>query len=1489
MPRVPQSYNNTTPVEKFDNTAYDAVELVAQNIDAVIAAAGGVDVMSLYLGAYDTEPTQGHDGEPLVSGNFYLDTTSSSLKYWDAENSVWIESDVDAVVSAAQDAIAAKNAAEGAQEAAEAASNVAINEATNASSSASAASNSASNAATSAINANDSAQAASGSATSASQASTAAQNSENAASTFADESSASATNSENSATAAAASESNAASSAVSAANSASQAEAAFDNFDDMYLGRKTSEPTVDNDGNPLQVGASYWHDNGDDTGEQRFWNGATWESPELTATQAAQAAVVARDDAQISETNAQNSANAAGADANAAGNSATDAANSASAAAASESGAEGFKDEAETAQGIAQSAANAAGVSESNAATSETNALASENKAEQWAEEAEDTEVEPSKYSAKHWAAKAADSAGDVSWKVHTRGEAELNQMREQNKDARAASGYDHYGKSFNATDIINEGMCVPESHTATWANQIALGTYSNATARIGTSETDFPVSCIAGFISNIIGISRSDGFIMNSGSFVKFPDAPNGTVIYESTGNARGTGLRTLDFTVDVDPKYGDVATDTNEAVARAFEGRVLNGDFRRDVESWRAVQGAVLEVTNGVARITESSSSSDPYIGQNISVSEGEELELGFSFNNRSLSYAHMYVEIAYGGTASHFSYTATQLGYHKVRFTVPADTNDIADIRIRVGNTTSGWLETSGMSIRRLTEEVVIDRHDMFGGEFFLEEVSQTNPYVYPKGMIQSQVTAMNGITAVRSNRPDTYYAVYPGDTGSSGLGVDFWAATDQEKIDMVSDYSNNIFLLKDGRLCQWRMRQRTCPSVGNGGWKRDDQSIDPSIRSRYGLTAGRDSSAPQGYLDTVPAYGTAYWTPTNGTTSWQVDNPNNGVFKPSGGYGGAPFGGMFGECYFHVWGVVRRLNQGGYHPSHNTLGTRSFRATSLVGAYWHTLSPSARPKSTADCFRVGDNEGEVHPDSGDIDAGTSGAKSGRQDDRRFDAIYAGGDGGVNDYRLPSWDMSSKEEASKVFQKVVAGTYRGEEELAYMSSFVVNQTVSSASTGFILVPQAAVQGDTSWIPNGTGSSAAIACSGNAVIEGVSYKINRVYYNTTRTEYAFEVLQGLDTSVGDSVNIVFGYFNGSSVSGKFQMVDVFADPADILNIPELSNGWQGGWAGIPGSAPNGDVDFTRKNVGGTPTRTYWTGSGWSTGAMPNYDSKLNGSTRNWSSTAGYTYMFFYTAFAKQTKEADNAPVLNGSEGLGVVKQLGSYLTNFGSLFAESLMGKVITSSVTDSAITGELTVLELPFRAHQGMVGTGSSRPLKHSPISLEAVNNESPAVKAMWYQTANHQQVSLNFAWNEMVYTPFSHSDVVVITPSSAFSAQAGDVGKLNGFDNPAFDHLYVRFSSATSGTWSAATFVNYGIYDNRIKNMAAGGTETTSYQPFGGVLDGWGDESMLRVTGNTSTYTNLNDETCLSGTATLSKPIGYTKNQARVGEQDEGVDL
>jgi len=128
--------------------------------------------------------------------------------------------------------------------------------ATNAGNSATAAGTSETNAATSATTATTQAGNASTSATNASNSASAAATSE--------------TNAGNSATAAATSATNAAASLASMGSNVTQAQtaatnaaASFDAFDDIFLGAKSSVPTVDNDGDALQTGALYFNTTSD--------------------------------------------------------------------------------------------------------------------------------------------------------------------------------------------------------------------------------------------------------------------------------------------------------------------------------------------------------------------------------------------------------------------------------------------------------------------------------------------------------------------------------------------------------------------------------------------------------------------------------------------------------------------------------------------------------------------------------------------------------------------------------------------------------------------------------------------------------------------------------------------------------------------------------------------------------------------------------------------------------------------------------------------------------------------------------------------------------------------------------------------------------------------------------------------------------------------------------------------------------------------------
>jgi hypothetical protein len=184
-------------------------------------------------------------------------------------------------------AIAAQAAAEAAQAAAELAETNAETAETNAETAETNAETAETNAETAATNAASSASAASTSATNASNSASAASTSATNASNSASAASTSATNASNSASAASTSASNASTSASNAATSATNAAnaqtaaetardqtlTAYDNFDDRYLGAKTSDPSVDNDGNALVAGALYFNSS---LGSMKVYTGSVW-------------------------------------------------------------------------------------------------------------------------------------------------------------------------------------------------------------------------------------------------------------------------------------------------------------------------------------------------------------------------------------------------------------------------------------------------------------------------------------------------------------------------------------------------------------------------------------------------------------------------------------------------------------------------------------------------------------------------------------------------------------------------------------------------------------------------------------------------------------------------------------------------------------------------------------------------------------------------------------------------------------------------------------------------------------------------------------------------------------------------------------------------------------------------------------------------------------------------------------------------------------
>jgi len=203
-----------------------------------------------FLGTKASDPTLDNDGNALVEGSIYYNSTTNEVKFYNGSS--W-------------DAPATQ----------------ASSSATSAASSASSASTSASNASTSATNAANSATTAGTQATNASNYATAASTSASNAATSESNASTSASNAASSASTATTQASNASNSATSAAASAASAAASYDNFDDRYLGPKASDPTLDNDGDALINGALYFNTT---SNVIKYYDGTSWSPVEAVDT-----------------------------------------------------------------------------------------------------------------------------------------------------------------------------------------------------------------------------------------------------------------------------------------------------------------------------------------------------------------------------------------------------------------------------------------------------------------------------------------------------------------------------------------------------------------------------------------------------------------------------------------------------------------------------------------------------------------------------------------------------------------------------------------------------------------------------------------------------------------------------------------------------------------------------------------------------------------------------------------------------------------------------------------------------------------------------------------------------------------------------------------------------------------------------------------------------------------------------------------------------
>ncbi len=646
-----------------------------------------------------------------------------------------------------------------------------------------------------------------------------------------------------------------------------------------------------------------------------------------------------------------------------------------------------------------------------------------------------------------------------------------------------------------------------------------------------------------------------------------------------------------------------------------------------------------------------------------------------------------------------------------------------------------------------------QVVTRRVDMWGFEGFLEEITTLSPFVYPKGLIQSQASTMNGIATVAGTRPATYYAVFTGDTTSNGRGVNYFTASEAQQEAMLGDKENNLYYLPDGRLVQFHVRQRTIAGAGNGDWT-NLNAQSALLNSGIQFNGTRSVLKPHGHRDSIASSLEQY---TDSLISDYL-NANNAFTQPSNfkesqglfairstGQTGIENFAVNGECYFLVGGTVSRLNQGAYHPELNSFGSKRSNNNGTgfsSGVDWNS-SAAIRFTSSAQCF----NQVDASTDSTTVGAaqatGSIGApSSGRTNDNRLhDAIYADGLGGVVDYRWSANDRSDPKWGTQAKLEAEAGEYRGLERLQRTSfAFTAsasgaNRRINHASDGSGL--------DQSEIVHSFIATNSPDASNNT---GVTL------YNVTQARdisnncwlFATDVHCGsADADAGDV--IMATVYIDVSVSGNFTRTDAIGDPVNLLAT--FPTGFEGGWVNTVPDGTTMNFVLTKKDVPGNPEgiRTTDNGVSWTNDGLSGFDPTINANPSNYSATT--VNLVSYTADAKKTKRSTNVELLNAYSGQYGVTAVAFFSPGWGALLFESMLGKVATSTASVDGIIQTYPFTLLNLRSVNGLVEDFAGRESQHAPLMLAAPTNDSRGIKYAAHQVNDNGQATLNFIFNEL----------------------------------------------------------------------------------------------------------------------------------------------
>lgn len=635
------------------------------------------------------------------------------------------------------------------------------------------------------------------------------------------------------------------------------------------------------------------------------------------------------------------------------------------------------------------------------------------------------------------------------------------------------------------------------------------------------------------------------------------------------------------------------------------------------------------------------------------------------------------------------------------------------------------------TLAFAAETATNKVVTDRVDMWGFEAFLREINDNDPFVYKDGLPQSLASSINGVATVDDNvRPITYFAWYKGDTTSRGKGVNWQTATEAQRIAIASDPKNNIYFDDStGKFYQWCVLGRSFAGAGNGDWSFIDNKENILAFSTY------DRVYVKGISDSDESFvGGADANHYRGFYGTANDSPSLGVFTTHSQYKNSK--GVNGQCYFLVCGTVQRLNKGAHHPK-NMLGTTYVRLASSGGANVWSRDDAVNIESKADCFdptKINQNTsnptGNFNVEYGSIASGGSC----RPDGRFYDAIYASGQGGVcRDMRYSSRGLTA-EDFAEADLKIKSGKYRGMEKLL-RTCIVQGSLTATGSSRNIYIADSTLG---SLVTEGTRfyvvSSDGVVQSSIVGTVGVTGFISN------------ETLENLESIA----YVVVSKNENISISDKYDHTEVFGAPADILLCDALKEGWVGSWNP---EIPDGTIKSYRSSKPYISTNKHIfsdnKGASWGVSGIT-FDAIKGEISQNF--PLGQIRIINYKTKAKMTAPYAVTDVHGRVTDVDCLFTSMDASDSKGRALNYSLTGLIQTHLANADKIGVETLFLNslpaIPATARLWGLNKSAGE-LRHSPLRLDAPSNNSPAFKALNYNTKDNQQGFINYAYASLHY--------------------------------------------------------------------------------------------------------------------------------------------